>query len=667
MQSSPSYRDTSYIPLGERRGRSDLARFSLDTSWASAVSDSARSRAYPSPPMSGSPPLPPRRNPDSTDRGYGSYGSSGQDVLPGTQTPQSDTSEPRGPQLRAYQPEQHPQASYSTYRMEDIQPTPPHSYQQRGPPIVPHMVQQQHPLYQSQVPQPPGPFPTADRPPTGEVTDYSESPKAQRKTKGHVASACVPCKRAHLRQVSPNGDRFDRFKEELEAAVCINADGYSSEIAASESESVLARFFSRYTRCFCLGADRAIDRDPNHPLAIAQRPCSRCLANGKEDACVDVQHKKRGRPRLRDEREQRYESMGPGYSHPQHDASVRRPLSFHSAEPSMTPAFGGDSLHRSGSYRVLKSQGPLAPRYMDHASSVDANMFGGSMPPAPRMLPTHEPLCAYLTMEMQIAKVTRSFGDTVGLQAVVGKRLQDIIVVNDREKVMRLQRILEDERRAREPSYLPPIFSKYEEDRIIQSVGFGPDEIGQLLLEHQELVTFQGSEGQQQPLQARFGLAKRESTYFIAVIFQVPATPQTSYQPVARDYPRESQYGYQTSQQAFPPGPSSFAPNPAYGDPRGDLMYRASVPNVPIASSMPPFSQQQTRPDYSPQIQNPYQTPRSELAQGQPQRQHDLQLPPIRDHRGEPSAANMSRRRDDRTGRLDIGGLLEQPRTTGGR
>ena len=379
---------------------------------------------------------------------------------------------------------------------------------------------------------------------------------------------------------------------------------------------------------------------------------------------------------MRDEREQRYESLGPGYPHPQHDASMRRPLSLYSAEASMTPAFGGDSLHRSGSYRVLKSQGPLAPRYLEHASSADANMFGGPMAPAPRMLPIHEPLCAYLTMEMQIAKVTRSFGDTVGLQAVVGRRLQDIIGANDREKVVRLQRILEDERRAREPTYLPPIFSKYEEDRIIQSVGFGPDEIGQLQLEHQELLTFQGPDVQQQSLQARLGLAKKESTYFIAVVFQVPAAPQTFHQPsqlpFARDYPRESQYGYQTSQQAFPPGPSSLIPSPAFGDHRGDSMtYRASVPlgpNVPItSSSMPPFSQPQTRPDYSPRSQNPYQTPRSELAQGQPQRQHDLQLPPIRDQRGEASAVDMSRRRDDRTGRLDIGGLLEQPRTTGGR
>ncbi|TVY16531.1 hypothetical protein LARI1_G005218 [Lachnellula arida] len=646
MQSSPSHRDTSYISLGERRGKSDLARFSLDLSWASAVSDSARSRAYPSPPMSGSPPLPPRRNPDSSDRGHGSYGSSGQDVFPGTQTPQSDTSEPRGPQLRAYQPEQHPQASYAPYRMDDLQPTPPHAYQQRGPQIVPHMMQQQHPLYQSQAPQPPGPFSTADRPPTGEATDYSESPKAQRKTKGHVASACVPCKRAHLRQVSPNWVYSDRVELRLILCRC--------------DECHVLMFTN------CLFVPVISSQDCADWLTIAQRPCSRCLANGKEDACVDVQHKKRGRPRLRDEREQRYESMGPGYPHPQHDASIRRPLSFHSAEASMTPAFSSDSLHRSGSYRVLKSQGPLAPRYMDHASSADANMFGGSMPPAPRMLPTHEPLCAYLTKEMQIAKVTRSFGDAVGLQAVVGKRLQDITVANDREKVMRLQRILEDERRAREPSYLPPIFSKYEEDRIIKSVGFGPDEIGQLQLEHQELVTFQGSEGQQL-LQARFGLAKRESTYFIAVIFQVPATSQTSYQPFARDYPRESQYGYQTPQQVFPPGPSSFAPNPVYGDPRGDSIYRASVPNVPITSGMPPFSQPQTRPDYSPQSQNPYQTPRSEVAPGQPARQHDLQLPPIRDHRGEASAANMSRRQDDRTGRLDIGGLLEHPHTTRGR
>lgn len=41
-------------------------------------------------------------------------------------------------------------------------------------------------------------------PPLSPKPDASQytSPKLLRKTKGHVASSCVPCKRAHLRQVS---------------------------------------------------------------------------------------------------------------------------------------------------------------------------------------------------------------------------------------------------------------------------------------------------------------------------------------------------------------------------------------------------------------------------------------------------------------------------------
>jgi len=351
---------------------------------------------------------------------------------------------------------------------------------------------------------------------------------------------------------------------------------------------------------------------------------------------------------------------------------MRRPVSLYGSEATMTPAFG-DSIPRSGSYRVLKSQGSLAPRYGEHAIPADANMFGGPMV-APRMHPSPEPLCAYLTMEMQIAKASQSFGDTIGMQPVVSRRLQEIVSANDREKVVRLQRVLEEERREREPTYLPPIFSKYEEDRIIQSAGFGPEAIGQLQLEHVEVMIFQGPEGQQRTLQARFGLAKKESTYFIAAIFQVPAIPQTFHQPSPspynRDpYGREPQYGYQTPQQPFPQnqGPASFIPNPAFGgDPRGDAMaYRppgALGMNVPVQASLPPYSQSQTRADYSSQGQNPYQTPRSELPQGQSQQHHNLQLPPIRNQSGEASSADAARRRDDRSNRVDIGGLLEQPR-----
>jgi hypothetical protein len=206
MQSSTLRRDHSYISLGERRGKSDLARFSLDLSWARAVSDSARSRAYPSPPMSGSPPLPPRRNPESSDRGHGSYGTSGQEVYRGIQTPQMEHGEQqRGPPpMRAYAPDQGQTMPYpGPYNLASMS-HPPMQYQQQLPQMVSQpppplqQPQQHHHGYAPHPPQPPAPFSTPDRPPISQTSEFT-SPKQQRKTKGHVASACVPCKRAHLR------------------------------------------------------------------------------------------------------------------------------------------------------------------------------------------------------------------------------------------------------------------------------------------------------------------------------------------------------------------------------------------------------------------------------------------------------------------------------------
>jgi hypothetical protein len=416
--------------------------------------------------------------------------------------------------------------------------------------------------------------------------------------------------------------------------------------------------------------------------ATAQRPCSRCLSNGKEDACVDVQHKKRGRPRLRDEREPRFEGVGvgvgvgPGYP-PHPEGSMRRPLS--SYHPSDQSTFSADTLQRSSSYRVLKSQGapmsgsmggPMAPRYLDHANPADANIYGGSILPTSRMGPSQEPACAYLNLEMQIVKATPSFGETIGVPSVYQRKLQEIVSPNDREKVARLQRMFDDERREKEPNILPPIYLvKFEDDRVIQSLGFGPEEIGQPRSDRQEMFTFHAPDGQQRTFQIRIGLAKKESTYYVVLLIHVPATPQSFPQQVTSPYSRDSwsrdsqqQYGYQTPQQTFAQNPniSPFMATPGYGDPRADMTaYRTPGPlgaNIPQTSNMP-YAQASPRPDYPPG-QTPYQTPRSELQPAQPQRQHDLQLPPIRD---QSSSVDPMRRRDDRSGRVDIGGLLEKP------
>ena len=201
MQSLTYCPDSSNISLGERRGKSDLARFSLDLSWARGVSDSARSRAYPSPPMSGSPPLPPRRNPEFDDRVQGGLSAPLQDVSRGWQTSQTELREsyrvaPVGPQYpQELQPTQYPQYQ----RMGDV-PTEQGQYQpqqpqQQRPPPSQQMAPM--PMYPLRHPHHPPHFQDPERFPIAEEPGYSQ--KAQRKTKGHVASACVPCKRAHLR------------------------------------------------------------------------------------------------------------------------------------------------------------------------------------------------------------------------------------------------------------------------------------------------------------------------------------------------------------------------------------------------------------------------------------------------------------------------------------
>lgn len=352
----------------------------------------------------------------------------------------------------------------------------------------------------------------------------------------------------------------------------------------------------------------------------------------------------------------------------------------------------GESIHRSGSYRVLKSQGgPIAPRYLEHASVADANISSGFMMPAPRMLAPQEPPCAYLTMKMQVAKATSSFNEIVGLPGGVSKNFQDLVLGNEREKVAHLQRVFEDERRQREPHYLPPISFNADEERTIQSVGFGPEVTGQLRFEQSHIFTLPitAPDGSQRTVQARFGLGKKDATYFIAMVIHqptpTPVTPQSFSHPQSSPYSRDSysrgsstQYEYHAPQQAYAStqAPPQFMNTPAFGDPREQMGFRGPAPgpgqmpiapNVPPSANMPPFSRPPSRPEYS-QSQIPYQTqtPRSELPPAQPARQHDLQLPPIRDQRGEPASADAARRRDDRSNRVDIGGLLENPRGSRG-
>ncbi|KAK4214833.1 hypothetical protein QBC37DRAFT_141327 [Rhypophila decipiens] len=625
MQRSTTHRrDNFRASLGQRRGLSDLARFSLDLGWARADSASAaRLESYPSPPMSGSPPLPPKTSQEAAERSQGGYLASAQDVYHGIPTAQGDE---RGQTLtpasaRAYASEAQERASYGFHRPEG--PVPRQlSYQQQPPPQ--QQLGQVAPQ-QSYLPSVAGigagpmttttttttrslPGPSAYHPagplhPTQEA-HHSSTSKPQRKTKGHVASACVPCKKAHLR-------------------------------------------------------------------CDAQRPCSRCLSNGKEEACVDVQHKKRGRPRLRDDREMKFDTtsrFGSGPADP-----MRRPISSiygsggSSAGPSVAPMSMGydDSLRRTQSYRVLKSQPTesIAPRFPERAAASDANIF-----PPPLSISTRLPEpAAFLTTDLEFAKSSITFQEAIGRAPANGVKLIDLVVPQDREKALNLQRRIQEEQKRKNPTYLPPIFNKAKEEEVMQKLGF--EEISRYPLDWQEYFSFVGQDGQVRSISVRLGLAMKDSIYFIVLVV---VTPRSMQYPTPSPNPREMMtYSYQYSQPT--PVSATFDQRQRVGGDAGYGTRPMGQPGPPpqISTGLSPgfptsYSASPSRSEYLGGTTSPYQTPRSELHPAtarQAQAPPSYQLPPIRNQQPdapqqqEPSSSHQGR---EERSRVDIGGLLDR-------
>jgi hypothetical protein len=362
-------------------------------------------------------------------------------------------------------------------------------------------------------------------------------------------------------------------------------------------------------------------------------------------------------------------------------------LSGYSSGPPPGTAFD-DSLRRnqSQSYRVLKSQPPepVAPRFIERASAADANIFPA--PPVPLSIYTKPPEpAAFLTTDWDIAKASSTFLDALSRPGVNGLKLVDVIAPSDREKVLNHQRQLQEEQRRRDPTYLPPIFGKQEEDRVIQALGFSSEEVARYPLDREDFLTFITHDGQQRVYPVRIGLAKQESIYFVVVRLWMamrgvpPPTPSPNpreitspfYQPMPQPYsqptpvsatfdPRQSRVGdpgYGPRQMAQHGGPSQMAPGPSPG-------LRASYAPSP------------SRPDY-PTGQSPYPVPRSELTPTMTTRPPSIpgyHLPPIltqpqstaaqpseQQPPYQPSEQEQSyQQRDDRR-RVGIGGLIDQP------
>jgi hypothetical protein len=209
MQAYSPRGDDSWTSFGQRRGISDPARFGLDLTRARAgFGGAAGPRSYPSPPMSGSPPLPPKTSHGVAERSQGAtYPLTTQDVyssIPATQSEgRTQGGIAGGP--RPFLTDTPDRAPYAFPRPEGTGPRPlpyPQPLSQVATQPAAYLSGHGTGATSSH----PGPlpalqtYPPATHRPTPDAL-HNAPPKPQRKTKGHVASACVPCKKAHLRFV----------------------------------------------------------------------------------------------------------------------------------------------------------------------------------------------------------------------------------------------------------------------------------------------------------------------------------------------------------------------------------------------------------------------------------------------------------------------------------
>ena len=98
MQAISQHRGASFIPLGQRRGIPGLNGFALDLGGVREKFGSAPGPGdYPSPPMSGSPHLPPKGIPESAEASQGNYQQTTHDAYRGVPAVQGNIRLPADP------------------------------------------------------------------------------------------------------------------------------------------------------------------------------------------------------------------------------------------------------------------------------------------------------------------------------------------------------------------------------------------------------------------------------------------------------------------------------------------------------------------------------------------------------------------------------------------
>lgn len=246
-----------------------------------------------------------------------------------------------------------------------------------------------------------------------------------------------------------------------------------------------------------------------------------------------MQHKKRGRPRLRDDRE--FSRPEEGRQPPsQILGAAPAPEAFAHQAPFQTsqPHRTSDSSRIPGStaqaqdipntnlQRNLSSNSGESSRVASY-SGASASPYVPGPDLAYQSLPV-----AFLNLDLVIQKSNRAFQDLVSfLGDVRGKHLGELLEARQNESLQRLRNELRDERDEREPTYMAPITPVGQDPMrpVMESVvDQDIDQVSHGFTDRPMFLSFRlASGGHYQSLQVQIRLAKT-SLYFVTLVVRSP-------------------------------------------------------------------------------------------------------------------------------------------------
>jgi len=275
-----------------------------------------------------------------------------------------------------------------------------------------------------------------------------------------------------------------------------------------------------------------------------------------------VEHKKRGRPRLRDERETRQDQLGMATASEAGPSALETAVSAHRRSDSYQRQLRSQTREQGQS--VLQLQQPLTAGGAG-PSSRPGEVTEGFYPARSEPATGPPAIIAFLNLDLQILRCNEAFALLFGGgNDLSGRLLSDYIDRRHEAAVQRLQNELREERSRREPTFLPGIF-RDQEQQAVQSIDYNDiDRITQGYDERREAWQFVLPDGRREQLLSRISLA-RTSMYFAVIVMRRVAQPSFT-RPTSIELPAPvptipssiSPRAF-TFQQAGPPSP--FAPS----------------------------------------------------------------------------------------------------------